>query len=1074
MARNTGCTVAVMWATALLLVCSAVAQSEDGPSFSPIITTQDTDLLDSTGPVLSAVQPNLLDVVPDSGEPADGTSTRTHKRKKERKKNNNLNVVTDEEFESEDELLEGNDTVNGNETSIVSPRIPYTTAPVNNSYVSMDDFSARGMEHLYFITNLFLRLIHRDEEIPQELQRIVSRELESPTLDEEQALRVLRELRDEWDVLVVHYIGIVGLLILGLLLAAIMPVVGLFVMCCRCAGRCGASDITYDKRHDPCKRGTLAAFKIVFLVLALLGVVCAFVSNSRIEDGVQSFPDDLHDAVHDTDLFLNNTDLEVHAIFVTNYGELQDVLFHKLDSSGELVKKELARVTQAVAIENLTAIAMSLGHVRADLTLLRNTTRDLQEVTQYLRSGLESVVARLRKHQKTCAEQPECELLQQQFIERLHINQDFTQYLNQSVLPQLPKVEHKLDEVAALLAGDIEAEVKRGKRAFDSIATEIQNKVQQSIPEIKDKIRQAGAQLSQAAAEVRTVLADVDVHKHTEPTIARISLVIKEYAPYRYYAFLCVCCVLLTVLASWVLAVLYGCCGRRADEAASCLKLTGASWMIFGVVVFFLVASVVLVVTAALFLVGSLAQVLVCEPLSNPTRSEVFSSLHSHLNIQRHYPQGESPTLMQIIDQCHRNESIYSVLKLHLLDDGLTSLLQYRDRLQLDEKMAQLKQKISVDTNVKILSRDAKQQLRALANSSLARRDDWANYAEILEQQVLTINLLEMAAQLNQTADQLPAGYEEVSIGLKNDALFLESLQRWLTAIRGHTKVLKETTDRLSGYLHYSNHTTLRPAIRRLINQAEYAQRYLRTNGSSEVIQLVERFSEDFLADVDDYVAHVQGSVEHRLGRCGPLSSAYNASTAAFCKDVLYPFNGFWVSVGWVFMVYLPCVVFALHLTSLYRKTEPWPGPLNESYESMYDAYAERDNIPLTSAYDKKPQRSREYVEAGASGHPSNHHNYSSPQGAPPPVVGFTGPAAPRHHDQPPIDGPPRYTSQPSLSPEYERPPPYYYPGPGNCSGGGQWSGGGGGGGGGVRHSSSTTHGGWKISPAYTRGQYDA
>ena len=57
---------------------------------------------------------------------------------------------------------------------------------------------------------------------------------------------------------------------------------------------------------------------------------------------------------------------------------------------------------------------------------------------------------------------------------------------------QLPKVEHKLDEVDSLLSADIEAEVKRGKRAFDSIATEIQSKVQRSIPEIKDKIMQAG------------------------------------------------------------------------------------------------------------------------------------------------------------------------------------------------------------------------------------------------------------------------------------------------------------------------------------------------------------------------------------------------------------------------------------------------------------------------------------------------------------------------------------------------------------------------------------------------------
>ena len=33
---------------------------------------------------------------------------------------------------------------------------------------------------------------------------------------------------------------------------------------------------------------------------------------------------------------------------------------------------------------------------------------------------------------------------------------------------------------------------------------------------------------------------------------------------------------------------------------------------------------------------------------------------------------------------------------------------------------------------------------------------------------------MELAALLNQTADQLPTGYDKVSFKLKNDALFLE------------------------------------------------------------------------------------------------------------------------------------------------------------------------------------------------------------------------------------------------------------------------------------------------------------
>lgn len=43
-----------------------------------------------------------------------------------------------------------------------------------------------------------------------------------------------------------------------------------------------------------------------------------------------------------------------------------------------------------------------------------------------------------------------------------------------------------------MIENDIEIVVKRGKRSFDSIATEIQNKVQSSIPEIKAKILDVG------------------------------------------------------------------------------------------------------------------------------------------------------------------------------------------------------------------------------------------------------------------------------------------------------------------------------------------------------------------------------------------------------------------------------------------------------------------------------------------------------------------------------------------------------------------------------------------------------
>ncbi|XP_042212646.1 prominin-1-like isoform X6 [Homarus americanus] len=1013
------------------------------------------------------------------------------------------------------------------------PRIAYSQAWVNKTYLAKDDFNPRGMEHLYLITNLFLDLVHRRREVPAELESLVSQELAQPTLDKQQAMRVVSELEANWDVLVMHYIGLVALVVIGCLMIVIMPLAGLVFACCRCAGRCGAHEPHYDKKRDPCKRATLGTLLAILVVVILLGLVCSFVSNARMEEGIQGLPKDWSLAVHDTKLFLNNTDSEVQNLLVSNYRELQNVLFNKLDTfagSGELVKSELARVTKAVAIDNLTAIATSLSVIKKDLWEIKNTTLQLQDQTSNLQSGLGDVAFRLRELQESCKSLPDCHELITEYADKLKINNDFDRYLETDVLPQLPNVESKLDEVTALIENDIEIVVKRGKRAFDSIATEIQNKVQSSIPEIKEKILDAGGQLEDAAEKIHRILQPIDLSESQNPdsypresnvylrkinTYLRIMQDgINEYAMYRSWGFMGLCILLLVITLCFTLGVVIGCCGRRPDGASSCHKAAGASWLMCGVGLTFLFSAVIMACTTALFVVGSASEILVCDPLSDPTHSEVLSVAADLYNFNDYYPSGEAPRLTEMISKCHKNQSLYSVLSLDHIDSILAELQDYKKRLNLDEKIEQLMNEIRVDTNVEILSRDAKEQLWELANSSVADKDTWDYYTDILEKKVLTIDLMELAALLNQTADQLPNGYHQVSFKLKNDALFLEGLQRWVTSIGSLTKNLKKTTARLNEHLKF-NKTSLREAIGDLINQAEFAQYYLRVNGSREVTQLVARFSEDFLADVDEYVWHVELAVENDVGRCGPVSTIYNASTSAVCKDIMYPFNGFWASVGWVFFFFLPAMVLAVQLSSLYRKTEPYPGPLNESeymydaydernsfpmsnQESMYDAYAERDNIPLTTAYDKKQRRRSRDHEGYVSSSYTADQQYSGSRASPPHTEYIN---TSDWADYPPSGGPPRYTSQPSLSPEYERPPPYYYPGPGPQYYGGPPPGTGPAAGGmqvhppppgnppaGPQGPTNFLHGpapwnpqqrtinlgGWKISPAYSRDEYDA
>jgi len=188
--------------------------------------------------------------------------------------------------------------------------------------------------------------------------------------------------------------------------------------------------------------------------------------------------------------------------------------------------------------------------------------------------------------------------------------------------------------------------------------------------------------------------------------------------------------------------------------------------------------------------------------------------------------------------------------------------------------------------------------------------------------------------------------------------------------------------------------------------------------GGPELIgDLTEKYVAETVGLIDEYVERVIESIQTEVGYCAPLSTSYNATVVAFCHEVVDPFNGFWASIGWCFLIYLPCICLSVSLISLYRKSEGYPGPV-ETQETQ----------PL----DKK-RRGRGH-RRNPSGLPEVTHSRALP-----PVPGEAR-AHSRYRDTSVRNmEPPRYTSNPSLnhsspptapSGEYERPPPYYYPGP--------------------------------------------
>ncbi|XP_014215519.1 prominin-like protein isoform X2 [Copidosoma floridanum] len=991
-----------------------------------------------------------------------------------------------------------------NETIGAQP-INYTV--VNNTgvaYRSNTKYHHKGMKQLYNITNMFIDFVQDKQAYPEGMIR----------LDAEKAPK-FADPRTEWRIILTHYGGITGLALAGVLLAAVLPCVGLFFCCCRCVGRCGARSEPFDKKHDHCRKIFFSSLLIGASTCILFGVVCAFVTNEYMQDGTRELPESANVSLQDVKLYLRTTRGEIDTLLKDNYHELELALNNILQASGKIVTEQLAEYSNAVSLMNLDVIVSGLGSISKDLKSINEITRNLRNNASRLDIFVRRVKGSLLKTLNTCVT-PECkDAVQKYKINQMKVEAEFDKYLDR-YFPKLPDqdVTKALNNISQLLNDSIVEEVRRGRQQFMSIQREIQQSVNHTIPDVSASIKKAGESFAEVADKVAQMIERInqDIDRNYVPKLNYVKNHINQYSPYRfqmllsrstlsefftpknletalseliygrYYLGLAISCILLTILTCLVFGLLCGICGKRPDGYGEdcCDKGTGACFLMIAVWLIFLVTSVLMIITVAHMITGVLSERAICEPLKNPNDNRMFELVNDLVEVKRLlYPKNDHAdiNISHILNSCHKNETIYKVLKLQYIID-VDTLRSYTDRYDINKTIQKLEEKISLSGTYEIISKEAKMKLNALADSGLSDIS-FDQYTEHLKENITNINLQQLAEKLRDLASKLPRSHNDIKEELLKNAYDLEGYHRDIVIPMANlSHQLSETAMELQEHIKF-NHSSMADAIYKLIKEVDKAQDFITKEGPKYVKMLAAEFGKAFIHQVNGYLNYVINSTLTRVGKCGPISNAYNATIVAGCNKILDPFNGFWVSVGWCLVLFIPTIILCVKLSALYQKSDPYPGPLvNPEY--LYDAYADRDNVPLAHIEKKYAVHGRHH---GHHGHPGGGY----PESYDGPAVGYTdreritdGHQCSSHHPDTrysdiapnsrqlarnkalpnttakqnkttkvfsvelgksqnwdfPNGGPPRYQPTtavaPPLSTEYERPPPYYYPGPGD------------------------------------------
>uniref|UniRef100_A0A2D4FKB0 Prominin-1-A n=1 Tax=Micrurus corallinus TaxID=54390 RepID=A0A2D4FKB0_MICCO len=697
--------------------------------------------------------------------------------------------------------------------------------------------------------------------------------------------------------------------VIGLLFIVLVPLVGFYFCCCRCCGRCGGFMYQKQNKHTACKRRTLFCFLLGVTAVLLAGDICAYVSNQRISQGLGRGFVIFNNTVSNLNVYLNSIPQEINKIVNSSnvpLKEVNDSLLNIGNTLGSKIKDELGGRANKV-LDTTEQLLQDIQRIDQELQKVNQTGGRLQKMQQELNKNLTDLRTEINDTLKECGN-PCGEVSVENLIPEANFD-------------TIPDVSDPLNLISDLTSLDLNSTVIKARNFIEEIPQKVSNQTKKEVSEIQDLLYDVKNEINAISDKFHKMISLKDISAFMENIVKNANYykpLVVTYDSYRWGVGVCLCCLLLAIIAFNVLGLLLGSLGLGPNgmqwpTKRGCLSNAGGNFFMASVGFSFIFSWLLMLLALLLFLVGGNSYTLVCRPWANGVILQYLdtSELFPELNVKKLMNLNVSDVnLTSIYKSCEENAPLWSTFHL----DEIVSLNDTFNISKYTQNIDSTLNKIKINVGtIELLEDEQKRSLLKLSAKDGPLNVDFNSTLVQLNQNLTKQDLTILANKLEEVAK---IATNDTRRNLTHQANQLKEIQKWINlkflpeihALKRSVQSLQKSTPQIPSLINLT------------LSEINETNSFIKHQTEEVIKKETKTFILNTMNYFSSYLTWVERSIIGEFGRCGPVAWALDSMNTVVCNYLVDSLNAFWFCLAWCTIFLLPSIILAVRLAKFYRR----------------------------------------------------------------------------------------------------------------------------------------------------------